>query len=491
MSRLIVGPFNRVEGDLEVTLDIADGVVRAAHVNAPMYRGFEQILQGKLAHDALVFVPRICGICSVSQSVAGARALADLAGVRPPPNGQHAINLMLATENLADHLTHFYAFFMPDFCRPVYAERAWHSEALRRFLPGHGVQTRQALAARQRAFTLLGTLGGKWPHTQAIEPGGSTRAIDAAERVRLRAKLREWRVFLEQHLFADALERIHAIDSLEALWRWHAEHPGAGDLRFFLTLALDTGLAGLGPGPGRCLSYGTYPQPDGTLALPAGVWQMQPGGAQVRALQTEAISEDATRSWLESGRAGEPVARHPWSGLTRPAPDKADAYTWNKAPRWDSQVVETGALARQLVAGQPLLREAVAQHGCTVLTRVLARALELAQVLPQMEQWLHAIRPGEPFCIPAPLPEAGQGMGLTEAARGSLGHWVVLQQGRIANYQIVAPTSWNFSPRDAADTPGALEQALVGAPLRPGEDTPVAVQHIVRSFDPCMVCTVH
>ncbi len=62
---------------------------------------------------------------------------------------------------------------------------------------------------------------------------------------------------------------------------------------------------------------------------------------------------------------------------------------------------------------------------------------------------------------------------------------------RIANYQIVAPTSWNFSPRDAAGTPGALEAALVGAPVQPGEDTPVAVQHIVRSFDPCMVCTVH
>lgn len=63
MKRLLVGPFNRVEGDLEVTLDIADGRVRAAHVNAPMYRGFEQILQGKAPHDALVYVPRICGIC--------------------------------------------------------------------------------------------------------------------------------------------------------------------------------------------------------------------------------------------------------------------------------------------------------------------------------------------------------------------------------------------------------------------------------------------
>jgi len=82
-------------------------------------------------------------------------------------------------------------------------------------------------------------------------------------------------------------------------------------------------------------------------------------------------------------------------------------------------------------------------------------------------------------------------MGLTEAARGSLGHWVSIRKGRIVNFQIVAPTSWNFSPRDAHGIPGALEAALAGAPVQAGETTPVAVQHIVRSFDPCMVCTVH
>ena len=140
MSRLLVGPFNRVEGDLEVSLDIADGRVASARVNATMYRGFEQILQGKTPRDALVYVPRICGICSVSQSVAAARALADLGGVTMPANGQHATNLILATENLADHLTHFYLFFMPDFCRPIYADQPWHAEALRRFAPDSGEQ---------------------------------------------------------------------------------------------------------------------------------------------------------------------------------------------------------------------------------------------------------------------------------------------------------------------------------------------------------------
>lgn len=485
MSRLLVGPFNRVEGDLEVTLDIADGRVTSAQVNATMYRGFEQILQGKAPLDALVYVPRICGICSVSQSVAAARALADLGGVTMPPNGQRATNLILATENLADHLTHFYLFFMPDFARPVYARHRWHAEAVRRFAPETGEQVRAATAARQRWFTLLGTLGGKWPHTQSVEPGGSTRAIDAAERVRLLAKVREFRGFLERQLYGAPLEAVAALDSEAAMWDWHAQDPLAGDLRFFLTLVRDLQLDALGAGPGRYLSYGAYAQPGGGWALSGGVWQA--ATARLDGLDARGITEDATHAWLSD--SGGPL--HPLDGQTRPEPDKAAAYTWNKAPRLAGTVVETGAIARQLASAQPLVRDAVARHGGTVHTRVLARLIELARVVPMMEDWLRAIRPTEAFCVPTRLPAEGHGIGLSEAARGSLGHWLVVRRGRIANYQIVAPTSWNFSPRDAAGMPGALEQALVDAPVLDGEKTPVAVQHIVRSFDPCMVCTVH
>jgi len=115
MTRLLVGPFNRVEGDLEVSLDVADGQVMQARVNATMYRGFEQILQGKHPLDALVYVPRICGICSVTQSVAAARALAAACGVTPPPNGVLLTNLMLACENAAARL------HPRDVCRPSLA----------------------------------------------------------------------------------------------------------------------------------------------------------------------------------------------------------------------------------------------------------------------------------------------------------------------------------------------------------------------------------
>ena len=485
MTRLLVGPFNRVEGDLEVSLDIEDGRVASARVNSPMYRGFEQILQGKKPHDALVYVPRICGICSVSQSIACARALADLAGIQPPANGQHVTNVILATENLADHLTHFYLFFMPDFTRPIYAAQPWHAEAMRRFDPQAGEQTRAATAARQRWLTLMGTLAGKWPHTQSIEPGGSTRPVEPAERIRLLAKVREFRSFLERQLFAAPLEMISGLDSEDALWRWHAQDPWRGDLRLFLSMVQGAGLASLGPGPGRYLSYGAYPQPEGHFEFASGVWHAD--SSSLRPLDVSAIREDATHAWL-SDAAG---PRHPVEGITLPDMNKAEAYTWNKAPRLAGQVIETGAIARQLASAHPLIVDAVRHHGGTVFTRVLARVLELARVVPLMEKWLGELQPTSPYCLPIPAFVEGVGVGLNEAARGSLGHWVVVSRGTIANYQIVAPTSWNFSPRDKAGTPGALEQALQGALVQPGERTPISVQHIVRSFDPCMVCTVH
>ncbi|TXG97022.1 MAG: HupV protein, partial [Rhodocyclaceae bacterium] len=111
MSRIVVGPFNRVEGDLEVALQLDAGRIVSAQVNSPLFRGFEQILVGRAPLDALAIVPRICGICSVAQSAAAADALADAMGLNATVNGKISRNLITATENLADHLTHFYLFF--------------------------------------------------------------------------------------------------------------------------------------------------------------------------------------------------------------------------------------------------------------------------------------------------------------------------------------------------------------------------------------------
>lgn len=483
MSRLVVGPFNRVEGDLEVRIEVEDGRVREAWVVSPLYRGFEQIMLGKDPADSLVIVPRICGICSVSQSVAAAHALRDAQGIQMPPNGELAVNLMLACENLADHLTHFYLFFMPDFARPVYADEPWYEAVAERFRAGSGSVAGEFLQARAQLLHLMGLLAGKWPHSLSLQPGGSTRAVQAQERIRLAMILAGFRRFLETRLFGDALEAMVALESRAALEAWsEAASQSEGDFRAFLRLTRDLRLDRLGRAVDRFMSYGNYPSAGLSLFAP-GLWC----DGDRRSLDVAAIAEDLSHAFVLGGSK----PQHPSAGNTLPAVDKPGAYSWCKAPRLDGQVVEVGALARQVVDGQPLVRDLVGRTGANVASRVIARLIESARILMAMEAWVRALEPGEPFCVSGPMPEECEGAGMVEAARGSLGHWLRVRNGRILNYQIVAPTTWNFSPRDQGGVPGALEQALVGAEVRDGERTPVTVQHIVRSFDPCMVCTVH
>lgn len=472
MRRIFVGPFNRVEGDLEIGLDIEAGRVAAARVNSPLFRGFEQILVGRVPEDALVVVPRICGICSVAQSAAAALALADAGGIATSGNGRLARRLILATENLADHLTHFYLFFMPDFAHPAYAGRAW-AAAGGRFAAVRGSAAAEMLPARAGFLRLMAFLAGKWPHTLALQPGGSSRAVTVAERIRMQAVLRQFRAFLENTLFGDSLEAVAALATEDQLRAWAGGR--RSDVATFLVIAYDLGLEKVGRASERFLSAGAYER------FAAGVWR--PGEA-VAAFEQERVAEDGSHAWLADDG---PV--HPAAGQTRVDADKADAYTWCKAPRYAGEVAEVGALARQAVDGQPLLRDYLGRHGASVTARVVARLLEIARIVPLMEEWTRSLRPGEPFCTGAALPEDGHGVGLVEAARGTLGHWLSIRRGRIERYQIVAPTTWNFSPRDAAGLPGPLEQALVGIPA--GDGAPPTVQHVVRSFDPCMVCTVH
>ncbi|MBE2278303.1 MAG: nickel-dependent hydrogenase large subunit [Rhodobacteraceae bacterium] len=473
MTRLIVGPFNRVEGDLEVALDIRDGRVARAEVNAPLYRGFERMLEGRDPRDALVITPRICGICSISQSAAAARALAAAMGLNPTPAGAEMAALIHAAENAADHLTHFHLFFMPDFARPAYAGRPWHARAVARFTAIDGSAQRTAIAARAELLHVMGLLAGKWPHTLAIQPGGVTRTPGLREKARLATTLRAFRRYLETTLFGAPVEEFVALSSPAALIGW-----GKGDAGLFLEIADDLALGDLGRGGGRYLSFGAYPLVEGPV-FAAGVWE----GGVLSPLDPAAILEDTSHAWMTG------PAAHPFAGETQPDETMAaPGYSWCKAPRLAGRPAEVGALARMVVDGHPLAL-ALALAGGGVLARVAARLLELARTQIEMERLVAGIEPAAHFMAQGRSPRAGRGAGLVEAARGALGHWLRIENGRIAGYQIIAPTTWNFSPRDAAGQPGPLEAALEGLAVE-GE-VPLAVQHVVRSFDPCMVCTVH
>jgi len=204
-------------------------------------------------------------------------------------------------------------------------------------------------------------------------------------------------------------------------------------------------------------------------------------------------------SWYEDDTTG----LHPSQGQTKPNPKKDGAYSWLKAPRYKGQVYEVGPLARIAVgyaAGDPKIKELVDQvlgHFkaspdalFSVLGRHAARALCALLIARQLERWVLELKPGEPAYIPYEIPEEAEGVGIIDAARGALGHWIRIKDKKIANYQCVVPTTWNASPKDDMGNPGPIEQALIGTKIR-DEENPFEIVRIVRSFDPCIACAVH
>jgi len=192
----------------------------------------------------------------------------------------------------------------------------------------------------------------------------------------------------------------------------------------------------------------------------------------------ENINEDVKYSWYSNGSGLNPAV-----GRTDPDADKADAYSWVKAPRYNQIVHELGPLARMWINGDY-------REGISVLDRLAARALETKKIADAMDSWLGELVPGAASYTYQPTPANASGIGLTEAPRGALGHWIDITSGKISRYQVVTPTAWNASPRDDLDQAGPLEQALVGTPVADLR-RPVEVLRVVHSFDPCLACSVH
>ena len=132
----------------------------------------------------------------------------------------------------------------------------------------------------------------------------------------------------------------------------------------------------------------------------------------------------------------------------------------------------------------------IRQEGTNVMLRQMARMIRTAVLLEAIEHSLSRISENDIFYLDSGRIRDGRGFGLVEATRGGLGHWVTLRKGQIADYQVITPTAWNGSPRDAMGRRGPWEEALVGTPVQTPHD-PVELGHVIRSFDACLYCTVH
>ena len=498
MTRKIIRdiPLNRVEGDLEIRVELDQGRIVDAWSSGTLFRGFENMMIGRGALDGLVITPRVCGICSTTHLMAAAKALDQIAGASVPDNALRLRNLTLMVEHCQSDVRHSLLMFLPDLTASLYEKHPLHPKALRRYTPLTGERCVDAVRQTKTLLEIVAILGGQWPHSSFMVPGGVTYVPALAELDRCRHILKRYRSWYESSVLGCPIERWQQLTSAADLESWLAESPAHrdSDTGFFLCFAADTAFRSMGRGHGNFISCGSLDLPSDSAVGGRGGQLVAAGflarDGQLQPFDQTRVAEHVAHSWY----ADYPGGRHPSEGVTDPQATGAEGkkYSWGKAPRYLDQPAETGPLAERIIGADPLFCDLLRRDGANLMLRQLARITRPATLLPAMETWLDEMiaRPEQSYYQAVPPLENGRGFGLIEATRGILGHWVEIERGKIARYQIVTPTAWNGSPRDSAGVRGPWEEALIGTAIA-DIDNPVEAGHVVRSFDACLVCTVH
>lgn len=553
MTRIAIDPITRIEGHLRIEAEVDQGKVTDAWSSGTMFRGLEMILKERDPRDAWMFAQRACGVCTTVHALASVRAVENALGIVIPENARLVRNLIAGTQFIHDHVIHFYHLHALDWVDVVSATKAdpgktstlaqsissWSKSSTEYF---KGIQDRlnafvgtgqlgpfangywghpaytlepeanllavahylEALEWQRDIVRIHAVLGGKNPHPQTYAVGGmalrmapnSPTGLNTASLGEIRSMLASARTFVDQVLIPDVTLVAGAYKE------WFS----------------------IGGGVGNYMVYGDFGDQTGdarTNIFPAGRILNRNLG-KVEPLDHEKISETVAHSYYEY-ESDDTAGKHPWQGETNPkyqgptppfeTLEGFERYSWLKAPRYDGQAMEVGPLARILVAYAARQPEVVgAVDGLlsrlslrpadlmSTMGRIAARALETQLLVPHLETWLGTLEGNmnsgnlaiadSSKWTPDSWPSNAEGVGFEEAPRGALGHWVVIKDKKIANYQLVVPSTWNGSPRDAKGQRGAWEEALLDTPIADPEK-PVEVLRTVHSFDPCMACAVH
>ncbi|NNG16875.1 MAG: nickel-dependent hydrogenase large subunit [Gemmatimonadales bacterium] len=553
-TKVVVDPISRIEGHLRIEVQEEDGRIADAWASSTQFRGIEIIMQGRDPRDAWAFTQRICGVCTVVHAVASCRAVEDALDIRIPPNANLIRNLVHGMQFIQDHVIHFYHLHALDWVDVVSALSAnpaatagiarqvspWPNNSatyfqevqdrLKNFVAGGqlGIFTNgywghpayklppevnllavahylEALDWQRDVIRLHTVFGGKNPHPNFLVGGmasainlDDTATINAERLTDIRSMITKAQRFVEQVYWPDLV----AIAGFYKEW-------GA-----------------IGGGTGNYLACGEFPDGDirdtDSLYFPPGVI-VDKDLSTVLPYDQELVKEYVTSSWYEY-EGGDAVGLHPYEGETKarytgpPTPwtylQDHDKYTWMKSPRYDERPMEVGPLARMLVAyasgheearalvGEVLSRLNVGPAALfSTLGRTAARGIETVLLARRMDVWydrlVERIKNGDTQTFagdmwdPDEWPSTTQGYGCLDAPRGALGHWVQIEDAKIARYQCVVPSTWNCSPRDANGQPGPYEAALVDNHPLVRPDQPIEILRTIHSFDPCMACGVH
>jgi Ni,Fe-hydrogenase I large subunit len=555
MPRVVVDPITRIEGHLRIEVMEEGGRITNAWASSTQFRGIETILQGRDPRDAWAFTQRICGVCTVVHAIASCRAVEDALGIEVPAAGGLIRNLVHGMQTVQDHVIHFYhlhALDWVDVVSALSADPAATSDLARSLSPWpNNSQTYFAeVQDRVRRFVQSGQLGiftngywghpayrlppeanlmavahylealdwqrdvirvhtifgGKNPHPNFLVGGmasainlDDTGTINAESFTKIQGMIQRARRFVEEVYWPDLV----AIASFYPEW------------------------ASIGGGVSNYMSCGEWPEngqwrDTGSYYFPSGVI-FDRNLAEVVPFDQMEIREEVTSSWYEYS-GGDETPLHPWDGETTPrytGPQPPwtylqdyDKYTWMKAPRYQGRSTEVGPLARMLVAYaaghqdvQGMVNDTLGRLGVgpaalfSTLGRTAARGIETVLLARKMEDWFDSliarVRAGDVATFngtrwePSSWPATARGHGLLEAARGTLGHWVQIENRAIRHYQAVVPSTWNCSPRDAQGVNGPYEAALMDNHPLVDPERPLEILRTIHSFDPCMACGAH
>ena len=549
-TRITVDPVTRIEGHLRIDCEVDKGKVTNAWSSGQMWRGIELILQGRDPRDAWVFTQRICGVCTTVHAIVSVRAVENALQLEVPVNAQYIRNMIVAAHAVHDHIVHFYHLSALDWVDVVSALQAdpaataklaatlseWPRNTVQELTAvqqrlkklvesgqlgifangywGHpamkltpevnllaAAHYLQALEYQRIANQIVSILGSKTPHIQNLAVGGVANPINLNSQSTLTLeRLFHIKSLIDQ--LGDFVRQVYLVD-VAAVGAFYADwtNYGAGVMNYLCVPEMP--LDGMGT---QFELPGGYIE-NGDLASFKPITSFQDKYFE------DGVAESSKHAWYEGS-----ASLHPYDGETVPQyTDFQDEgkYSWVKAPTFNGKRAQVGPLANVLcmaAAGhEPTKRYldtvistasslAGSQIPLTALHSTIgrhaARAVRCAVYYESLQnQWqllMDNIGRGDytTFNRPTFMKGEQRGFGFHEAPRGVLSHWVVIRDGKIANYQAVVPSTWNAGPRDEADALGPYEASLLDNPIADPEK-PLEVIRTVHSFDPCLACAIH
>lgn len=452
-SRITIDPITRISGFLEIEVEIDQNKIVDARSSGLLFRGFEKMLRGKEPLDAIYFTERICGICSTAHSYASTVALEDAININSREEAHITRDIIHGSEFLQNHIRHFYLFTVPDYVKLPEISDLYQSNNVDFRLPTNlsgKIQKNyiESLQYGRMSHEALAVLGGKAPHNHGIFVGDMNGSVNASQLIKLKAFLQDIKEFVNNNMIEDA----------NIIADYYKD--------YFIK----------GASYGNFMSYGFY----NSTGEKSGVLINK----KLYPFSSSNISESVYSSWYE----GNLIENIPGEKTIDENSSKDKAYSWIKAPRYEGYSMEVGPLARMIISGKY-------NKGIAAMDRILARVLETKIVIEIMEEKIERLEEllrnkALGNAVTFDIPITAKGKGLIETVRGSLGHWINIEDKKIMNYDIITPSGWNLSPEDSKGVKGVLEKALIGTTIQDTKN-PVEIGRIVRTFDPCVSCATH